>query len=445
MFERILIANRGEVAARVARTCRRIGVETVAVHVDPLDAGAIHVASCDEAASLGDDPAAYLDGAALLEAARAREVHAVHPGYGPLAHDPAFAQSIVDAGLIWVGPSPALLARVRDRLEVRRAAMECGVRVLLGSERPITGPQEALIDVDRIDYPVVLRPVLGIGDDAGAVAHDVAELAEGLAALDPLEAHGGAYVEQWVERARHVEVQLFCTESVAIPLGDREVSVRRGDRRVLAESPAAALEQLRTGDAVRGAMWEAAAELATRLEARGLASAHFVLDGDGVFYLTAFTPGLEVEHTTIEMCAGVDLVEMQLRLAAGEDVTDELSKVEPTGCALLAYVDAACDPSTGLAFESHVQAARWPPAPPGKVRIETGIQTGSLISPAHDPLVASVTTYAPNRHDALLMLDRILAEIHLTPLVTNQRLLRKALNHESFRAGQFDEGFVDRM
>lgn len=443
MFERILIANRGEVAARVARTCRRVGLETVAVHVDPLDEGAAHVAACDEAISLGDDPHAYTDPAALLAAAQARQVHAIHPGYGALANDPAFARAVVEAGLVFVGPSAETLERVRDRLAVRAAAIEQGIRVLPGSERPITGPQQALEDVDRIDYPVVLRPVIGLGDASGVVARDVAELAEGLAALDPLDL--GAYVETWVERARHVEVQLFGAESGAIPLGDREVSLRRGDRRVICESPAAALEQLRTCDAVRGAMWEAASELAQRLEVRGLASAHFVLDGDGLFYLVGLTPGLEVEHTAIEMCAGIDLVEMQLRHAAGEDLSDELSRVEPSGCALLAYVDAACDPATGLAFESHVQAARWPPAPPGKVRIETGIQIGSLVSPAYDPLVASVTTYAPNRHDALLMLDRILAEIHLTPLVTNQRLLRKALNHESFRAGQFDEGFVDRI
>ncbi|MCB9591890.1 MAG: hypothetical protein H6719_04070 [Sandaracinaceae bacterium] len=444
MFERILIANRGEVATRVARSCRRIGVETVGVHVT-ADASAIHVAACDESVSLGDDPSGYLDGEAILAAARDRGVHAIHPGYGLLAEDPAFARAVAEAGLLFVGPDADTLTRVRDRLAVRAAAIECGVRVLPGSERPITGPQHALVDVDRIDYPVVVRPRLGIGETQGAVANDVAELAEALAALDPLEDHGGAFVETHIERARHVEIQLFSTEGLALVLGDREVSLRRGQRRLFAESPAAALEQLRTVDAVRGAMWEAASEVAQKLEVSGLCSAHFVLDFDGLFYLAGFTPGLQVEHTTIEMCSNIDLVEMQLRFAAGEPLADELSKVEPSGCALQAYVDAACDPATGRAFESHVQAARWPPAPPGKVRIETGIQMGSLVSPTLDPLVASITTYAPNRHDALLMLDRILAEIHLSPLVTNQRLLRKALNHESFRAGQFDEGFVDRI
>ncbi|MBX3272011.1 MAG: hypothetical protein KF729_17225 [Sandaracinaceae bacterium] len=443
MFERILIANRGEVAARVARTCRRLGIETVAVHT-AMDEGAIHVAACDEAVDLGDDPAAYLDGRALLEAALARGVHAVHPGYGALAGDPAFARAVSEAGLIFVGPSAALLERAQDRLAVRATAEARGVRLLPASERPITGPQYALLDVDRIDYPVCVRPAVGFGEAVGAVAADVAELAEALAALDPLEQHGGAYVERWVERARHVEVQLFGTEGVAIPLGDREVSLRRGARRLLGESPAVALEQHARGEAIRGAMWDAAAEVATALEAEGLSSARFVLDDDGAFYFVGLTPGLEVEHAAIEMCAGVDLVELQLRQAAGELLADELSRVEPTGCATLAYVDAACDPTTGRAFDSQVLSARWPPAPPGKVRIETGVQQGSAVSAACDPLIATITTYAPNRHDAVLMLDRVLAEIHLGPVVTNQRLLRKVINHESFRAGQYDEGFVDR-
>jgi len=182
-----------------------------------------------------------------------------------------------------------------------------------------------------------------------------------------------------------------------------------------------------------------------RIACRGLGSCHFVLDDEGLFYFVEYAPGLQVEHTTTEMIAGVDLVELQLRLAAGEPIRDELAKIQPSGSALQARVDAATDPNTGRPFESQVLGARWPPAPQGKVRIESGVTKGTRIYEALDPLVATVTTYAPNRHDALLMLDRILAEIHLNPLVTNQRLLRKALNHESLRAGQYDDEFVDRI
>lgn len=442
LFERILIANRGEVATRIARTCQRLGIETIAVRATS-DGEAPHFDACDEVVTLGEEPSAYRDLDALVRAAVDHGAHAVHPGYGLLADEPSFAEAIESRGLIFVGSGAERFEAARDALAVRSMAMEAGVRILPGSERPIFGPQDALVDVDRIDYPVVVKPVLG--GAPSLIAADVADLAEGLAALDPLDEHRGAYLERHVDRARHVEVQLISDGKEAMVLGDREVSLQRDGRRLLAESPAPALDQLFHGDAVRGAIWDASVELASRLGCPGLLSCRFLLDADNVFTFQGFTAGLQIEHTTIEMCAGIDLVEMQLRLAAGEPMPPELHAIEPTGAALQARLDAATDPATGLAFASHVESARWPPAPQGKVRIETGVRAGSIISPEHDPLVATVTTYAPNRHDALLMLDRILAETHLHPLVTNLPLLRKALNHESLRAGQYDEDFIARI
>lgn len=445
MFERILIANRGEVATRVARTCRRLGVETVGVHVTQEDT-ALHVEACDESVSIGDDAAAYRDVAAMVAAAKQAGVHAVHPGYGLLADEPSFAQAIEAEGLIFVGPAAERFETARDRLAVRQIAVDCGVRVLPASTRPILEPNAALREIDEVGYPVVVKPVHGVGEpEHRPIAADVAALHEALTALDPLPDHGGAYLERWVDRARHVEVQIIYDGAEAVVLGDREVSVVKAGRRVLSESPAPALEQLHHRDAVRGAIWDASIEITKRLDCRGLASCHFVLDADGQFHFAHFTPSLQIEHPTAEMCAGLDLVEMQLRLAAGESMPPELWKVESTGASLQARIDASIDPRTGRPFESRVESARWPPAPQGKVRIETGVKTGSLVSAAHDPLVATVTTYAPNRHDALLMLDRILAEIHLHPLVTNLRLLRKALNDGSLQAGQYDEGFLERI
>jgi acetyl/propionyl-CoA carboxylase alpha subunit len=445
MFERILIANRGEVAARVARTCRRLGIETVGVHVT-REAEAVHVEACDESVSLGDDAAAYRDVRTLVEAAKQVGAHAVHPGYGLLADEPEFAQAIEAEGLIFVGPAAERFEHARNRLAVRAVAEEAGVRVLPAGTGAIREPNEALAEVDDVGYPVVVKPIRGVGEPAALpVAPDVAALNEALTSMEPLDEHGGAYLERWIDRARHVEVQLVFDGEEALVLGDREVSLRKGDRRVLCESPAPALDQLHHRDAVRGALWDASVEIAQRLGCRGLASCHFLLDADGVFHFVHFTPGLQVEHPTAEMCTGIDLVEIQLRLAAGEEMPQELWKVEATGASLQARVDASMDPRTGRPFESRVEMARWPPAPQGKVRIETGIKVGSLIETAHDPLVATVTTYAPNRHDALLMLDRILAEIHLHPLVTNLRLLRKALNHTSLQAGQYDDGFLERI
>ncbi|HEY8429863.1 MAG TPA: biotin carboxylase N-terminal domain-containing protein, partial [Sandaracinaceae bacterium] len=365
MFERILIANRGEVAARVARTCRRIGIETVAL-ATRVELGAPHVEACDEVIELGDDPGAYEDVARVLEAAKSAGAHAVHPGYGLARDEVALARALAEAGIGYVGPSADRIETLCDRLAVRAKAAELGIRVLPASEEPLRDPNAALADVDRIGYPVVVKPVRGFGEPAGLpVANDVAELNEAFEALGALEAIGGAYLERWVERARHVEVQLACAGDEAVVLGDREVSLRKGHRRVLAEAPACALDQLHHTEAVRGAIWDASAELAVALGVRGIATCHFLLDADGTFYFAALTPGLTVEHAATEMCSGLDLVEIAIGIAAGEAMPPEVHKSEPTGCAFLARVDAALDPRTNKPFESRVDAARWPPAPQG--------------------------------------------------------------------------------
>lgn len=445
MFERILIANRGEVAARVARTCRRLGIETVGVHIDAEREAPHALEACDESVGIGDDPAAYSDVERIVAAARERGVHALHPGYGLPRDELALARALEDAGIVYVGGPASQLERALDLPRARAVAEELGVRTLPASERAIVEPNEALADVDRIGYPVVVKRARG-GDADLPLVEDVAALSEALEALGDLGAIGGAYLERWVERARHVEVQVvFAEPDGAVSLGDREVSLRRGSRRVLAESPAVALDERNDEGALRGAIEEAAIDIATALAYRGIVTCSFVLDADGLFYFTGAAPGLTVEHTTTEMCCGLDLVEVQLRLAAGEAMPPEVTKSEPSGCAVQTRVDAAVDPRDGRAFESRVDAARWPPAPQGKVRIETGVKVGSAIFAAFDPMIASVTTYAPTRHDALLTNDRVLAEIHLGPVVTNLRLLRKALNHESLRARQYDDGFLDRI
>jgi acetyl/propionyl-CoA carboxylase alpha subunit len=445
VFERILIASRGEVAARVARTCRRLGIETVALHTEG-EAHAVHVEACDEAIAVGETLDGHRDVDRIVEAAAKAGVHAVHPGYGIERDEVALARALEAAGIVYVGPPSSTLESLRDRLAVRDVAAQLGVRVLPGSERAVVEGNAALADVDRLGYPVVIKPALGHGEpDMVPVAQDVAELSEALEALGPLDERGGAYLEPWIDRARHVEVQVVVQGEDALVLGDREVSLRRAARRLVAESPARALDELHHADAVRGALWDASADIARTLGCRGLATCHYVLDGDGTFFFLGLTPGLTLEHSTTEMCCNIDLVELELRIAAGEPMPEEAARAEASGCAFLARVDASTDPRTGQPFESRVDLARWPPAPQGKVRIETGVKIGSVILPDHDPLTASVTTYAPTRHDALLMLDRILAEIHLGPVVTNLRLLRKALNHESVRAGQYDDGLLDRI
>jgi acetyl/propionyl-CoA carboxylase alpha subunit len=443
MIECILIANRGEAAVRVARTCRRLGIETVGLTVDS-EGNVPHAEACDRILVLGHEAPLYWDPAALVKAALDAGAHAVHPGYGGLSASPDFAQQVESQGLLFIGPGAERFEAARDRLALRSVAEEAGVRVLPGSDRPVLDLADARRDAETLGYPVAIVPVQGIGEPIPALADDDEGLEGAVASLGELADVGGALVLSRVERARHVEVQLAYDGAHAHVLGDREVSLRRDGRRLLGETPACALDQLHQADAVRGALWDASVEITTRVGARGLTSCRFVLDGDGVFYFTSFNAGLETEHAVHELCTGLDLVELQLELAAGQSLDEKVLRTEPHGSALQARIDAAADPATGQPFDSRVEHARWPPAPQGKVRIEAGVSRGTQVDPSHEPLVATVSTYAPGRHDALLMLDRVLAEVHLSPLVTNLRLLRKALNDESFRAGQYDDGFLDR-
>ncbi|MGE0787125.1 MAG: biotin carboxylase N-terminal domain-containing protein [Sandaracinaceae bacterium] len=445
MLERILIAAHGEVASRIGRTCRRLGVETVGVHIKG-DHDAPHVEACDEPVEIGDDPTAYRNTAALIAIAKEKGALGIHPGYAPLSQRAELAADVEAAGLTFIGPTAASLEASLDRIAVLAHAVEHSVRTLSTSERPIRSADEAREDAERIGYPVALLPARGTAEDrAPWPCEDAEALEAALASVDERGMQRGLILEAHVDRARVVEVVVASDGTDVAALGEYDVSLARGGRRLLSEAPAMALEQLHDGDAVRGALFEAAVSITAQIGCIGIGSCQFVLDADNAFYFVGFTPGLQVESATVEMCAGLDLVEIQLELASGAKLPTSLERAQMSGSALLARIDAATDPNTQKPFESSVTSARWPPAPPGKVRIESGVKIGSTIHGAYDPLVASVTTYAPNRHDALLMLDRILAEIHLAPLVTNLRLLRKALNHESMRAGQYDLGFLDRI
>lgn len=447
MFERILVANRGEVAARVARTCRRIGADTIAVHADGEEE-ALHVQSCDNSIRVGKGEAVaetYGNVRALVDAARESRCNALHPGYGILDEDPTLARECEKAGVVFIGPPPEMLVLLRDRISVRNAAFDAGLRILPGSERPIREPDELRADAEAIGYPFVLKPAFGLAEPfALTIVASADELESAIAAM---EWDGGAvYAERHVDRPRHVEVQVVGDgQGQAVAVGDREVSLRKDHRRVLAESPAPAIDALHRGDAVRSAIWAAAIDLTLYLGFRGVGTVHFLLDPRGHFHALGFHPMLQPEHATNELCANLDLVEVQVRLANGEPIPKEVVNAEPTGHAVQARIDAATDPRDGRPFPGKADDVRWPPAPTGKVRIETGIQAHSRIHADHDPLVASVTTYAPTRHEAVLLLDRIIAETRIAPMITNLRLLRRALNHESFRASQYDEGFLDRL
>ena len=445
MFEKILVANRGEVGARVARTCRRIGADTVALCA-PGEEEAVHTQACDAVAKLteasGED--AYRRIENIVRAAVETGCQAVHPGYGLLEGSVQLARDLEKRGITWIGAAPELVVLARDRAALRGAALEAGLRVLAGSSDALTDPQQIREEISALGLPLVVKPAFALGE------HETLTLLIDDEAVDAWEASRkgneevAIVLERYVERARHVEVIVVGDGTDIGVVGEVETSARKDHRRVISESPAPAIDSLHRADAARSAVWAGAYDLASYLGLRGVAAVQFLFDGMGRFHFVGLTLGLTPEHALVELCTGVDLVEVECQLALGESLPRSVVTSEPTGHAVQARIDAAMDPRDGRPFAGRCEEVRWPPAPTGKVRIETGIQARSRVHAHHDALVASVSTFAPTRHEAVLMLDRIIAETRIGPLVTNLRLLRRALNLESFRALQIDEGTLDR-
>ena len=442
MFEKILVAGRGEVAARVARTCRRLGADTVATCADGEEES-VHAQACDAIANIG--PAEnYTNAAVIVATAIANGCQAIHPGYGLFDESLELPRRCEQAGIVLIGPNAETLVLHRDRLALRAAAEEAGVRVLPASNFAVSTVGEARVEAEGVGFPIVIKRAIGVSEPRVLqVAEDDEQLEAHLATL---ELDGASIIfERHIDRPRHVEVQVTADGKGHIGiLGDLETSARKDHRRVLGESPAPAIDALHGREEVRAAIWAAAFDLVAYSGFRGVGSVQFLIDARGAFYFVGFVPRLSPEHALVEMCANVDLVEVEVMLALGESVPDAVLRAEPTGHAVQARIDAAMNPADGRPFPGRADDVRWPPAPTGRVRIESGIQARSRVVAEQDPMVATVTTYAPTRHEAVLTLDRIIAETRIAPLVTNLRLLRRALNHESFRACQYDEGFLDR-
>ena len=449
MFHKVLIANRGEVAARIARTCKRLGMDAVAVFSD-LDRDGVHCQACDEAVHIGaDDPQeSYLNVAALLAAAKAVGADALHPGYGLLSESPQFARAVREAGLGFIGPTPETMELLLDRMQTRTLAINAGVRILPGSDGPVEDAARAAEVAEDIGYPVVIKPVCaggGIGPALVSSPEDVAA-AFGRVRERAQQVFGDArvYVERGLERPRHVEVQVVAdAHGEVVALGDRECSIQRHSFRLLDEAPAPSFTGTEHGERVRDAVWDSATRIAREAGLTGVGTVEFLLDMDGEPYLLEVRPRLQVAHGITEMCTNVDLVEAQILIAAGKPVPDDVARAIPAGHAI--EVRLCLELGQRKELPAEVQEMRWPNASPGRLRIEASVQPGSKITTIYDSMLAKVICHAPTRHAALLLLDRVLSESVLTPVPTNAAFLRKILNHESFRAGQYDTSFVDQL
>jgi acetyl-CoA/propionyl-CoA carboxylase, biotin carboxylase, biotin carboxyl carrier protein len=443
MFDTVLVANRGEIAVRIIRTLRRLGIRSVAVYSD-ADAGARHVREADTAVRIGPPPAAesYLSIEAILAAAGRTGARAVHPGYGFLAENAAFARACGQAGLVFVGPPPEAIEAMGDKIRAKQTVQAAGVPVVPGRHEP------GLTDVDlaaaaaEVGFPVLLKPSAGGGGKGMRVVRDPAALADEIAS-SRREARGAfgddtLLVERYVERPRHIEIQVLAdTHGSVIHLGERECSLQRRHQKIVEEAPSPLL-----GEKTRAAMGAAAVDAARSCGYAGAGTVEFIVPADAPeeFFFLEMNTRLQVEHPVTELVTGLDLVEQQLRVAAGERLALDPGDVVLRGHAVEARVYAE-DPARGF-LPTGGRVLRL--HEPAEVRVDSGLSAGMLVGSEYDPMLAKVVAWGPDRPAALGRLRSALGEMLVLGVTTNVPFLRRLLADPEVVAGRLDTGLVER-
>ncbi|MGK5552518.1 acetyl-CoA carboxylase biotin carboxylase subunit [Actinomadura kijaniata] len=446
MFDKILIANRGEIALRIARTCREMGVRTVVVH-STADRSSAAVRYADETVQVGPPPPgrSYMYAPSVIEAALRTGAEAVHPGYGFLSEDPDFARACAAEGLTLIGPSPSTMELVGDKARVRAALAAAGLPVLPGSDGAVTGAAEALEVAAAVGYPVLVKAVAGGGGRGIAVAHDDAGLRrvyrETTAFARTSFGNGEVYLEHFLPSARHVEVQLLCdAHGASLQLGERDCSLQRRRQKLIEEAPAPALPP---GLADRIGAYAVTA--ARALDYRGLGTVEFLVDDSGRPTFMEVNGRIQVEHPVTELVTGLDLVREQIRVAAGERLTLTQHDVRPRGWAIECRVNAE-DPDAGFRPAPGRLTTFRPPGGPW-TRVDAGFAQGDRVPPNYDSLLAKVVVWAPDRDQAIARADRALAEFVIDGpgVATTIPLLRRLLADPDFRAARHATTHVDGL
>ncbi len=443
MFRKVLIANRGEIAVRIARACRELGVSPVAVYSE-ADVEALHVRVADEAYLIGPPASSesYLRIDRIIDAARQAGAEAIHPGYGFLSEKSEFARAVRDAGLTLIGPSPESMELMGSKTHARRAVRDAGAPVVPGAVEPIADPVEARRIADEIGYPVLLKAVSGGGGKGMRLvgSSDELEAALARAGSEALAAFGDAsvYVEKAIVRPRHIEIQLLADRhGNCVYLGERECSLQRRHQKVLEECPAT------FDDAdLRARMGAAAVKIAHAADYEGAGTIEFLVDADRNFYFLEMNTRLQVEHPVTELVTDIDVVAAQIRVAAGEPLWFTQDDVKLRGAAIECRIYAE-DPRNGFVPSPGKITSLSEPAGPG-IRIDSGVYEGWEVAIHYDPLLAKLVVWAPTRVEAIARLRRALAEYEVGGIRTSLPLFRDLLNEPCVLSGDIDTQFLDR-
>ncbi|MBI4497084.1 MAG: acetyl-CoA carboxylase biotin carboxylase subunit [Chloroflexi bacterium] len=443
MIRKLLIANRGEIALRILRACRELGIATVAVYSE-ADRTSLHVRFADEAYPIGPPPAreSYLKVPALLEVARRSGADALHPGYGFLAENADFAEACLAAGLTFVGPSPAAIRAMGDKIQARRLAQQAGLPLVPGTLDEVADIGSALATAEAIGFPVLLKASGGGGgrgirlvtqaeDMAAAFSSATSEAAAGFG-------HGGVYLEKYLAPIRHVEVQVMADRfGRVVALGERECSIQRRHQKIIEEAPSPAVSP-----ALRSRLMEMAAAVARAVQYEGAGTVEFLLDGEGQAYFMEMNTRLQVEHPVTEMVTGTDLVADQLLVASGEPLGYTQDDVQLRGWAIECRITSE-DPYHDFVPSVGVVRLFHEPGGPG-IRVDTGLYDHMEVTVYYDPLLAKLIAWGRDREQAMQRMRRALREVHITGIHTNIPFHLYVLESPEFQQGQVDTGFAER-
>ncbi len=442
-IRKVLVANRGEIAVRVLRGLRELGIRGAVPYSD-ADRLSLAVLLADEAYRIGPAPSreSYLRGDALVALAREIGADAIHPGYGFLSENAGFARQCRDAGIVFIGPSPEAIAAMGSKVECRRRMMDAGVPVVPGGRDPLATVAEALVAADGIGYPVMLKAASGGGGKGMRLIRSAAELpAAYRGARSEAQASFGddaVYLEKYIERPRHVEIQVLGDQhGNVVSLGERECSLQRRHQKVVEEAPSTVVDP-----DLRRRMGEAAVTAARAVGYSNAGTCEFLLAADGSFYFLEMNTRLQVEHPVTELVTGLDLVRAQIAIAEGEPLPPEFYGVEPRGHAIELRLYAE-DPYQKFApSPGRIRFLRWPLGP--GIRVDAGVYEGSEVSVHYDPMLAKLIAFGRDRGEALERLGRALVELRVEGIRTSAPLFRALLADPEFRAADFDIGWLDR-
>ena len=442
LFRKILIANRGEIAVRVIRTCRRLGISSVAV-CSEADRSALHVRMADEAWPIGPAPESYLRIEAILEAAKRSGAEAIHPGYGFLAENPEFAQACRDAGRVFIGPGAPAMRKLGNKIEARRRMTAAGVPVVPGLQRRGLTAGRLREWADRNGYPILLKAAAGGGGRGMRIVRSAEEVEAALATAksEARSAFGDdtVFAESWLEGARHIEVQILLDqEGRGIFLGERECSIQRRHQKLVEETPSPVVDE-----ATRRRLGSYALKACQAAGYVNAGTVEFIRDDRGRFYFLEINARLQVEHPVTEAVTGLDLVESQIRIAAGEPLPVRPRSLRPRGWALECRIQAE-DPENGFRPSPGRIRLFRPPAGP-RVRVDEGVAEGDEVSLYYDSLLAKLITWGRSRQEAVEGMAAALAEFRIAGVPTTLAFHRRVMADREFRRGEIDTGYAERI